>query len=443
MVFTRRMRVMWIVARHGNARVFVGRDIRTRHETAKERPMAEEQPDGEARTEVGSNETGSSGADNNESGTNKNRPTDAAHPTKSPEATSPRARSGPPSAAQGRRREIDFAVPTLRHFASFSRVTQFAEGYVVEALREGRALDHMLVHGRPGSGTTTLARAIVRDYAPERSEELDAQLGVSMPRLVAALRKINRRGVLVIRHVELLDPPCAHLLAGYLEGKRIARRVGPDAGGTPMPPWASDIDRAISRSARDDLREGSRETTDGDDPSDRDALVPGGTVIATALLPGRLSYRLRNAFKQQLHLRNDPKALRIALSRVLRRAGIELERASGARVERVLSSLADATEPLARTIIARAGLEGRDLIDDELMRSIIEEDLAARLTDTQYAASLREHLAGRKVREASEEEVSRIDRETGWGRTASQAAIATMIRERQARKRKEAVTLPI
>lgn len=332
-------------------------------------------------------------------------------------------------------RDIDFSVPTLRHFASYSRVTQFAEGYIVAALREQRALDHMLVHGRPGSGTTTLARAIVRDYAPDRVEEIDAQLGVPMARLAAALRKINRRGVLLVRHVELLDPPCAHLLAGYLEGKRLARRTGAEGGPASMPPWATEIDRAISRSAR--------EVQEGDEQPDRDAMIPGGTVIGTALLPHRLSYRLRNAFKQQIHLRSDPKALRVALVRVLRRAGVELDPSCGPRVERTLASLADATEPMARTIIARAGLERRDRIDDELMRSIIEEDLPARLADTQYAASLRDHLAGRRIREASDEEIDRIDRETGWGRVASRAAIAALIREREARKRQEVVTLPI
>jgi len=379
--------------------------------------MAEEHPDGDANGEIGSDMKKEASA---KPEPNRKRATEAGS-----------ARE----AAQASRAELDFSVPTLRHFASYSRVTRFAEGYIVEALRENRPLDHILVHGRPGSGTSTLARAIVRDYAPERAEELDAQTGISVQRMAAALRRMNRRGVLLVRHVELLDPASSHMLAGYLEGKKLSRRIGIDGAAGQTPPWQSEFDRAIARSAR--------EASEPEDSAERDLIAPGGTVIATALLPQRLSYRLRNAFRQQIHLRSDPKALRSALMRVLWRVGVRIDTACFARVERVLSTLTDGTEPLARTILARAGLEGRDLIDDDLMRSIIEEDLPARLPDSQYAASLREHLAGRKVREASEAELERIDQETSWGRMATQAAIATMIREHQAQKRKEVITLPI
>lgn len=376
--------------------------------------MAEEHPDGEAKVDA----QGKSDS------------------TRQPDVAQGSGARQKPARTEGavQRSEIDFSVPTLRHFATFSRVTQFAEGFIVAALREGRPLDHMLVHGRPGSGTTTLARAIVRDYAPERVEEIDAQTGVSIQRLANAFKKINRRGVLLVRHVELLDPASSHMLAGYLEGKRLARRL-PGEGAMPTPPWESEVDRAIARSARD--------FAEGDDAAERDMIAPGGTVIATALLPDRLSYRMRSAFKQQLHLRSDPKALRIALARVLRRVAIEIDHGCAARVERVLATLTDATEPLARTIIARAGLERCDRIEDDLMRSIVEEDLPARLPDTQYAASLREHLSGRKIREVTEGEVERIDRETSWGLSASRSAVAQLLREHQAEKRQQTITLPL
>ena len=68
------------------------------------------------------------------------------------------------------------------------------------------------------------------------------------------------------------------------------------------------------------------------------------------------------------------------------------------------------------------------------MQSILEEDLADRLPDEAYSASLRRHLAGRKIEQVSAEEVARIDAETGWGRCASEAALAMMIRE-ESRKR--------
>ena len=396
--------------------------------------MAEEQPDGEAKVDA---QASGDAAKKSESSQREAIQGEAVRGEairgEAIRGEAPKQKQARPDGIE-KRSEIDFGVPTLRHFTTFSRVTQFAEGYIVAALREGRPLDHMLVHGRPGSGTTTLARAIVRDYAPERVEEIDAQTGVTIQRLAAAFRKINRRGVLLVRHVELLDPACCHMLAGYLEGKRLARRM-PGDGGTPTPPWESEVDRAIARSARDGA--------EGEETAERDTIAPGGTVIATALVPERLSYRMRSAFKQQLHLRNDPKALRIALARVLRRVAIEIDHGCSPRLERVLSTLTDATEPLARTIIARAGLERCDRVDDALMQSIIEEDLPTRLPDTQYAASLRGHLAGRKIHEMTDSEVDRIDHETAWGRTACRAAIAQMLREHRAEKRQQTITLPL
>ena len=54
-----------------------------------------------------------------------------------------------------------------------------------------------------------------------------------------------------------------------------------------------------------------------------------------------------------------------------------------------------------------------------------------------------DHLAGRKVKCASDEEVERIARETAWGPSAAHSAIATMIRENRARKAKETPSTPM
>jgi len=69
-------------------------------------------------------------------------------------------------------------------------------------------------------------------------------------------------------------------------------------------PFESPRDREIAASARDS----------GAKKAPRERVTPGGTVIATALLPGQLSYLLRSRFEQMIHLRSDPKALRIALA---------------------------------------------------------------------------------------------------------------------------------
>lgn len=334
--------------------------------------------------------------------------------------------------------QVDFSVPTLRHFATYTRVTQTLEAYVLASLRESRRLDHILINGRPGSGTTTLARALVRDYAPERVEELDAQDGLTTQKLLRALMRTNRRGVVLIRHIELIDPVSMQFLVNYMGGVPLQRAPRPGQGGAQRAPWETDLDRAIADSARGS--EGSTDTTRGQALMQ---LVPGGTIIGTCLVASRLHYTLRSRFEQTINLRSDPKALRTALARVLRKHGITIAPTSFARIDRFLGTLTDGTDPLARAVLVRAGIEAVTTVDDELMQSILEDDMPTRVLDTHYAAALRDHLGGRKVKAATVEEVERIASETQWGPTAAQAAIATMLRENRARKRSEHPPSPI
>ena len=128
---------------------------------------------------------------------------------------------------------------------------------------------------------------------------------------------------------------------------------------------------------------------------------------------------------------------------MLRKHGITIAPTSFARIDRFLGTLTDGTDPLARAVLVRAGIEAVTTVDDELMQSILEDDMPTRVLDTHYAAALRDHLGGRKVKAATVEEVERIASETQWGPTAAQAAIATMLRENRARKRSEHPPSPI
>lgn len=319
--------------------------------------------------------------------------------------------------------EIDFSVPTLKHFATFTRTTQTLEQCVQSALRESRRLDHVLLTGRPGSGTTVLARALIRDFAPHRVVEIDAQIGVTAARMRRVMAKLQRRGVLFIRHIELLEPEVSHLVAAFMGGKKIAASVDDDEPGSMRPPWESKIDREIANSARNLAPRAEPEL-----------LEPDATVVGTALVPARLSYLLRGAFEQTFNLRNDPKALRSCISRVLAPHGIRITTECNMRIERVLGNVPDVADPIARSILARAQLDNVAVIRDELMKSILEEDLPNRLHDHQYAAALNEHLGGRKIKVVSSEEVERIAAETCWGPIAAKAAVAALVRERAKRK---------
>ena len=82
----------------------------------------------------------------------------------------------------------------------------------------------------------------------------------------------------------------------------------------------------------------------------------------------------------------------------------------------------------------RDELEGTRVLDVDAVRSTIEEDLANRVSNEQYAVSLREHLGGRVINEATSDEVTRISNETGWGACATRGAIVAMLREDRAAK---------
>jgi hypothetical protein len=145
-----------------------------------------------------------------------------------------------------------FRMPTLSHFQSYSRIPQVLEQCVLDALASRRRLDHTLVHGHAGTGKWLLAQALVRDYAPPQAIELDARRGSCPEALWHCIQIVGNGGILVIRHIDKLDPMSERLLEVTLD----PRLRTPDA---PIPsalrmimqrtnPYATrsaDIDRAL------------------------------------------------------------------------------------------------------------------------------------------------------------------------------------------------------
>lgn len=317
-----------------------------------------------------------------------------------------------------RRARTLFQVHSVSNFLSTSRIPQQLDTLVAKSLERDARLEHILFHGGTGSGTYLLARAMINDYAPSNVVEIDASVGCDTDLLRRGLDDVGHRGVLFIRHIDALGGDCDQLLAEALSGRTLdGRRPRGE-----VDPAETDFDRLIAASAS------ARR-------SDRDSQPADFTLVATAHLMPQVGYILRTRIEHMFHLREDPKALRNATVRALRRhASITVDTAALPQLERVLRTLADSAEPIARAIMLRAACDGLDLIDAETMRSILEEDLAARLPDEAYASSLRRHLMGRRVEQVTSEEVARIASETGWGVTAAQAAIAVIARE-ESRKR--------
>lgn len=328
------------------------------------------------------------------------------------------------------RRKPVFEAHTLSHFISSTRIPRHLEALVARSLSQGTALEHVLIHGAPGSGTALLARALLADCAPRRIVEIDAALGIDAEQLRRSVEEAGPRGVLSIKHLDALSFECEQALvdAMFHRGARPRRRMRPQQ----TEPMESDLDRAIAESAAIGF-----DPSESAGPARTPMRGPGPSLVATAHAVSNVGYLLRTHFDHMFHLRGDPKGLRAAIVRSLRRsAGIELDVAAIPRLERVLHTLGDAAEPILHAIALRAEAETIDRIDGPLMDSILEEDLAQRLPDEAYACSLRIHLGGRKLKRVTSEEVARIAAETGWGTIAAEGAISMLIRENQNRRQR-------
>lgn len=305
-----------------------------------------------------------------------------------------------------------FEVRSLRHFLSSSRIPAILDGYVVAALRENRPLDHILIHGAVGSGTTTLARALILDYTPRRVVEIDALNGCDVETLRRAINRVRGTGLLFIRHVEVLDAACDAYLA-----RMMGRDEIPEEHRLAEARRSTEADRIDPSNAR----------STGD--YDRTRMRPRFTLLATAHFTGRIGYPLRMRFDHMLHLREDPIALARAIGRLVERGGVSIDDAAMPRLGRVAGSLLDSAEQIAKAIEARAELDRITRIDDDLMRSILEQDLADRLPDEAYAYSLRRLVAGLPLDAGLHAEVPRLLEQTGWGEVALRAALAVVLRE--------------
>jgi len=419
---------------------------------------------------IGANMTAPT-VESNESRSRATTPTGTTSPNASeslvPDPTSSRDIADPsermrPSAQPGL-----FHLPTLHHFTSSFGVDRVLEQLVENPMQENRSPDHILLHGRAGSGTTLVARALVQDLAPDHCVELDVLDGVDAALLQSAIREVRNGGVLLIRHIEVLDPCGERMLMDCIARKTTlgTGRFAPSEG-TARPrrgakPRLDDVD-VFSRKPKRAMR----------------PIATNFTLIATAHTTQAIGYQLRNRFDHMIHLRKDPIGVRMAICRTLTREGVHLEADAHPLVERFVHLIGDSAEQLTRAIIARAEIEGIrpskaraghlarsakrtqhiganpathsidgraaggtppiGTITRDLMQSIIVRDMPCRLPDEVYAHALLQHLADRRIVRLSDAEVTRIDLETGWGETVVRAALAMVLRAQTARPSKPA-----
>ena len=318
-----------------------------------------------------------------------------------------------------------FTTPTLFHFASSVGVTRVLERLVENALASNRPLDHVLLHGPPGCGTTLVARAIVRDLAPKNFVELDLLDGVDQEMLRRAVREVRNQGVLLIRHIELMSSGDEQFLMSCI-ARKTTRGTGSFARDSVTP-------TTPTKRTRKSLDELQIDATPRRSPPSFPRIDGNFTLIATAHLTQQIGYQLRHRFDHMIHLRSDAVGVRIAISRVLTRYGFVVAESSHAPIERFTRTIDDVAEQFVRALVMRAQLDETTYIDDALVRAVVTEDMPARIADEVYGFALTRHLAGRRVTAVTDNEVERIDTETGWGEVAVRAALGVVVRSQATR----------
>ena len=240
-----------------------------------------------------------------------------------------------------------------------------------------------------------------------------------------AVREVRNQGVLLIRHIELMSSGDEQFLMSCI-ARKTTRGTGSFARDTGVP-------TTPATRKKKSIDEFQIDATPRRSPPSFPRIDGNFTLIATAHLTQQIGYQLRHRFDHMIHLRSDAVGVRIAITRVLTRHGFVVDESAHAPIERFTRTIDDVAEQFVRALVMRAQLDETARIDGTLVRSVVTEDMPARIADEVYGWALTRHLAGRRVTAVTDNEVERIDTETGWGEVAVRAALGVVVRNAAAR----------
>jgi Holliday junction DNA helicase RuvB len=269
------------------------------------------------------------------------------------------------------RRAEDAAEASLRPQTLAEFVGQKASrenlGIFIQAARaRGEALDHVLLHGPPGLGKTTLAQIVAR----ELGVGFRATSGPVIQRagdLAAILTNLQPRDVLFIDEIHRLQPAIEEVLYPAMEDFQLDLIIG---------------EGPSARSVRIDL--------------------PAFTLVGATTRAGLLATPLRDRFGIPLRLVfYTPEELELIVNRGAQKLGVNLTAQGGAEIARRSRGTPRIAGRLLRRVRDFAAVDGTSPIDraaaDAALTRLEVDRLGLDAMDRRYLRRIAEHHAGGPV----------------------------------------------
>jgi holliday junction DNA helicase RuvB len=238
--------------------------------------------------------------------------------------------------------------------------------FIQAARARGEALDHVLLHGPPGLGKTTLAQIIAR----ELGVGFRATSGPIIQRagdLAAILTNLQPRDVLFIDEIHRLQPAIEEVLYPAMEDFQLDLMIG---------------EGPSARSVRIDL--------------------PPFTLVGATTRAGLLATPLRDRFGIPLRLVfYTPAELELILRRGAEKLGLALAPDGAAEIARRARGTPRVAGRLLRRVRDFAAVDGTPVVDlaaaDAALRRLDVDERGLDAMDRRYLRRIAEHHAGGPV----------------------------------------------